>query len=140
MVSGRKAGSKLYCFMFLPNSVVDCGQPASPEDTVLLPGTGTTYGSVARFECDEGFLWRSGDNTSVCGADGLWRGATMVCEGNKTQANKSTSLQLLFSLQKQTIHDHSSGHNGSELHIFHDFSRNVCFFDCLAVLMFLKNV
>ncbi|XP_067458670.1 sushi domain-containing protein 1 isoform X4 [Thunnus thynnus] len=60
--------------------VVDCGQPASPEDTVLLPGTGTTYGSVARFECDEGFLWRSGDNTSVCGADGLWRGATMVCE------------------------------------------------------------
>ncbi|XP_067458680.1 sushi domain-containing protein 1 isoform X5 [Thunnus thynnus] len=61
--------------------VVDCGQPASPEDTVLLPGTGTTYGSVARFECDEGFLWRSGDNTSVCGADGLWRGATMVCEG-----------------------------------------------------------
>ncbi|XP_053181615.1 sushi domain-containing protein 1 [Scomber japonicus] len=61
--------------------VVDCGQPASPEDTVLLSKTGTTYGSVAKFECDEGFLWRRGDNTSVCGADGLWRGPTMVCEG-----------------------------------------------------------
>ncbi|KAM7416084.1 hypothetical protein PAMA_018248 [Pampus argenteus] len=61
--------------------VVDCGQPASPEDTVLLTSTGTTYGSVAMFNCDEGFLWRRGDNTSVCGADGLWRGPTMVCEG-----------------------------------------------------------
>lgn len=94
------AGEKLDlndCFMILPNSVVDCGQPASPEDTVLLSKTGTTYGSVAKFECDEGFLWRRGDNTSVCGADGLWRGPTMVCEGKKTQANnKSTSLPSLF--------------------------------------------
>ncbi|XP_051277741.1 sushi domain-containing protein 1 isoform X11 [Dicentrarchus labrax] len=61
--------------------VVDCGQPASVEDTVLLSVTGTTYSSVAMFGCDEGFVWSSGDNSSVCGADGLWRGPTMVCEG-----------------------------------------------------------
>ncbi|XP_049434040.1 sushi domain-containing protein 1 isoform X1 [Epinephelus fuscoguttatus] len=60
--------------------VVDCGQPASVEDTVLLSVTGTTYDSVAMFVCDEGFVWRSGDNSSVCGANGLWRGLTMVCE------------------------------------------------------------
>ncbi|XP_035022890.2 sushi domain-containing protein 1 isoform X7 [Hippoglossus stenolepis] len=60
--------------------VVDCGQPASVEDTVLLPATGTTYGSVATRVCDEGFIWGSGHNTSVCGADGLWSGPTMVCE------------------------------------------------------------
>ncbi|XP_078027057.1 sushi domain-containing protein 1 isoform X2 [Epinephelus lanceolatus] len=60
--------------------VVDCGQPASVEDTVLLSVTGTTYDSVAMFVCDEGFVWRSGDNSSVCGANGLWRGPTMVCE------------------------------------------------------------
>ncbi|XP_051277732.1 sushi domain-containing protein 1 isoform X2 [Dicentrarchus labrax] len=60
--------------------VVDCGQPASVEDTVLLSVTGTTYSSVAMFGCDEGFVWSSGDNSSVCGADGLWRGPTMVCE------------------------------------------------------------
>ncbi|XP_035514628.1 sushi domain-containing protein 1 [Morone saxatilis] len=60
--------------------VVDCGQHASVEDTVLLSVTGTTYSSVAMFGCDEGFVWISGDNSSVCGADGLWRGPTMVCE------------------------------------------------------------
>ncbi|XP_038559513.1 sushi domain-containing protein 1 isoform X3 [Micropterus salmoides] len=60
--------------------VVDCGQPASVEDTVLLSVTGTTYGSVAMFVCDDGFVWRSGDNNSVCGADGLWKGPNMVCE------------------------------------------------------------
>ncbi|XP_060928372.1 sushi domain-containing protein 1 isoform X2 [Limanda limanda] len=60
--------------------VVDCGQPASVEDTVLLSATGTTYGSVATWVCDEGFIWGSGHNTSVCGADGLWSGPTMVCE------------------------------------------------------------
>ncbi|XP_023253294.1 sushi domain-containing protein 1-like isoform X2 [Seriola lalandi dorsalis] len=60
--------------------VVDCGQPASVEDTVLLSFTGTTYGNEATFVCDEGFIWVSGDNISVCGANGLWRGSTMVCE------------------------------------------------------------
>ncbi|XP_070760467.1 sushi domain-containing protein 1 isoform X1 [Enoplosus armatus] len=60
--------------------VVNCGRPASVEDTVLLSVTGTTYGSVAMFVCDEGFVRRSGDNSSVCGADGLWKGPTMVCE------------------------------------------------------------
>ncbi|XP_039658836.1 sushi domain-containing protein 1 isoform X7 [Perca fluviatilis] len=60
--------------------VVDCGSPASVEDTVLLSFTGTTYSSVAMFVCDKGFVWRRGDNHSMCGADGLWRGPTMVCE------------------------------------------------------------
>uniref|UniRef100_A0A3P8RRF2 Sushi domain containing 1 n=1 Tax=Amphiprion percula TaxID=161767 RepID=A0A3P8RRF2_AMPPE len=60
--------------------VVDCGPPVSVEDTVLLSVTGTTYSSVVMFGCDEGFVWRTGDNSSVCGADGLWRGPTLVCE------------------------------------------------------------
>ncbi|XP_047448825.1 sushi domain-containing protein 1 isoform X2 [Mugil cephalus] len=60
--------------------VVDCGQPVLEEDTVLHSNTGTTYGSLATFVCEEGFVWRRGDNSSVCGADGLWRKPTMVCE------------------------------------------------------------
>ncbi|KAL6114700.1 susd1 [Pungitius sinensis] len=60
--------------------VVDCGQVATVEDAVLLSLTGTTYSSVATFVCEEGFIWRSGDNSSVCGADGGWKGLNMVCE------------------------------------------------------------
>ncbi|XP_040897869.1 sushi domain-containing protein 1 isoform X2 [Toxotes jaculatrix] len=60
--------------------VVDCGQPVSVEDAVLLSVTGTTYGSIATYACDEGFIWARGENASVCGANGQWRGPTMVCE------------------------------------------------------------
>ncbi|KAM9858948.1 sushi domain-containing protein 1-like isoform 2-T2 [Aulostomus maculatus] len=60
--------------------VVDCGQPAPLQGSVLLSATGTTYGSVAVFECGDGFLWRGGVNTSLCGADGQWRGRSMRCE------------------------------------------------------------
>ncbi|XP_026044184.1 sushi domain-containing protein 1 isoform X4 [Astatotilapia calliptera] len=60
--------------------VVNCGPPALLEDTVLVPVTGTTYSSVATFICDEGFVWRRGDNSSVCGAEGLWSKPDMVCE------------------------------------------------------------
>nr|XP_043881115.1 sushi domain-containing protein 1 isoform X6 [Solea senegalensis] len=61
--------------------VVDCGSPlVSVDNSVLLSVTGTTYASVAQFTCEEGFIWASGNKTSVCGADGQWRGPTMVCE------------------------------------------------------------
>ncbi|XP_068461502.1 sushi domain-containing protein 1 isoform X7 [Clinocottus analis] len=65
---------KAYC------KAVDCGQPASVENSVLLSVTDTTYNSMATFVCDEGFVWRSGNSSSVCGADGLWKGPNMVCE------------------------------------------------------------
>ncbi|XP_043967555.1 sushi domain-containing protein 1 isoform X1 [Gambusia affinis] len=60
--------------------VVDCGPPVPVEDSVLLSITATTYGGVARFGCEEGFVWRRGDNSSVCGADGSWSEASLVCE------------------------------------------------------------
>ncbi|KAI9534302.1 hypothetical protein NQZ68_014710 [Dissostichus eleginoides] len=60
--------------------VVDCGRPEAAEDTVLLSVSGTTYGSAAMFVCEEGFVWRRGNNRSVCEADGLWRGGNMSCE------------------------------------------------------------
>uniref|UniRef100_A0A3Q2U3U9 Sushi domain containing 1 n=1 Tax=Fundulus heteroclitus TaxID=8078 RepID=A0A3Q2U3U9_FUNHE len=60
--------------------VVDCGQPVPAEDTVLLSITGTTYGGMATFGCDEGFVWQRGSNSSVCGADGAWSGPSLVCE------------------------------------------------------------
>ncbi|XP_027890854.1 sushi domain-containing protein 1 [Xiphophorus couchianus] len=60
--------------------VVDCGPPVPVEDSVLLSITVTTYGGVARFGCEEGFVWRRGDNSSVCGADGSWSEPSLVCE------------------------------------------------------------
>ncbi|XP_057687733.1 sushi domain-containing protein 1 isoform X1 [Corythoichthys intestinalis] len=60
--------------------VVNCGQLTLQQNSLLRSATGTTFGSMATFECDEGFLWKSGNNTSQCGADGLWSKLTMICE------------------------------------------------------------
>ncbi|XP_061841958.1 sushi domain-containing protein 1 isoform X5 [Nerophis lumbriciformis] len=60
--------------------VVDCGPPVLQDYTVLLSTTGTTYRSMATFDCDEGSVKRSGNNVSLCGADGLWTETTLVCE------------------------------------------------------------
>ncbi|KAM6931430.1 sushi domain-containing protein 1 [Xenentodon cancila] len=104
--------------------VVDCGQPAAVEDTVQVSLTGTTYGSVATFVCDEGFVWRRGHNTSVCGANGLWRGLTLVCEevlcGNppliesteQVWNNKSTFGSIVHYICKEGFYN-KGGHNVS---------------------------
>ncbi|XP_017270013.1 sushi domain-containing protein 1 isoform X2 [Kryptolebias marmoratus] len=97
--------------------VVDCGQPAAVEDTTLLPLQGTTYSSVATYVCNEGFVWRRGDNSSVCSADGLWRGPTLVCEetvcGNppliesteQVWNNKSTPGSIVLYFCKNGFYD-----------------------------------
>ncbi|XP_029916970.1 sushi domain-containing protein 1 isoform X4 [Myripristis murdjan] len=84
--------------------VVDCGQPPSVEDTVLLSATGTRYGSVAMFGCDDGFLWRSGDNTSVCAADGAWRGPTMVCEAKCGPVPLLANAEVVWHNRSVVIH------------------------------------
>ncbi|MED6273966.1 hypothetical protein CHARACLAT_011712 [Characodon lateralis] len=35
---------------------------------------------MATFGCDEGFVWRRGDNSSECRVDGSWSGPSLVCE------------------------------------------------------------
>uniref|UniRef100_A0A673XIW0 Sushi domain containing 1 n=1 Tax=Salmo trutta TaxID=8032 RepID=A0A673XIW0_SALTR len=59
---------------------IDCGQPPSALNAVQLSATGTRYGSVATFGCSEGFFWKSGENSSVCGAESVWKGPSLVCE------------------------------------------------------------
>ncbi|XP_055775086.1 sushi domain-containing protein 1 isoform X7 [Salvelinus fontinalis] len=59
---------------------IDCGQPPSALNAVQLSATGTRYGSIAKFGCSEGFFWKSGENSSVCGAESVWKGPSLVCE------------------------------------------------------------
>ncbi|XP_020491986.1 sushi domain-containing protein 1 isoform X8 [Labrus bergylta] len=84
--------------------VVDCGRPAAVEDMVLLSVPWTTYGSVAMFACDEGFVWRSGANSSVCGADGRWRGPTTVCEAKCGPVPILENSEVLWHNRSVVIH------------------------------------
>ncbi|KAG5841511.1 hypothetical protein ANANG_G00200290 [Anguilla anguilla] len=59
---------------------IDCGQPPSVTYATQLSGTGTRYGSVAKFGCLEGFFQKSGNNTAICGEKGVWESLSLVCE------------------------------------------------------------
>ncbi|XP_053726529.1 sushi domain-containing protein 1 isoform X5 [Synchiropus splendidus] len=59
---------------------VSCGPPLMPYNSTLWSATGTSYGDAVTLVCEEGFLWRGGDNTSVCGADGHWSKPSIICE------------------------------------------------------------
>nr|XP_020455048.1 sushi domain-containing protein 1 isoform X3 [Monopterus albus] len=91
--------------------VVDCGQPTSVEDAVLLSITGTTYGGVAMFVCDEGFVWRGGENSSVCGADGVWRGLTMVCEAKCGPVPLLANSEVVWHNRSVVIHRCVNGYH-----------------------------
>ncbi|XP_016314739.1 sushi domain-containing protein 1-like [Sinocyclocheilus anshuiensis] len=60
--------------------VIDCGSPPSVLHAAQLSPTITHYNSELQYGCREGFQWKRGQNSSVCGLDGKWHGPSLVCE------------------------------------------------------------
>ncbi|XP_048044713.1 sushi domain-containing protein 1 isoform X3 [Megalobrama amblycephala] len=63
-----------YCKM------IDCGSPPSVLHAEQLSPTITHYNSELQYGCREGFQWKRGQNSSICGLDGKWHGPSLVCE------------------------------------------------------------
>ncbi|XP_067263737.1 sushi domain-containing protein 1 isoform X2 [Chanodichthys erythropterus] len=63
-----------YCKM------IDCGSPPSVIHAEQLSPTITHYNSELQYGCREGFQWKRGQNSSICGLDGKWHGPSLVCE------------------------------------------------------------
>ena len=64
------------CDVFL----TDCGLIESPADgSVTYSNSATTYQEVATFSCDIGFDL-IGDTSRTCMDDGMWGGASPVCQ------------------------------------------------------------
>ncbi|XP_059405508.1 sushi domain-containing protein 1 isoform X2 [Carassius carassius] len=59
---------------------IDCGSPPSVLHAEQLSPTITLYNSELQYGCREGFQWKGGQNSSVCGLDGKWHGPSLVCE------------------------------------------------------------
>ncbi|XP_062873892.1 sushi domain-containing protein 1 [Trichomycterus rosablanca] len=70
--------------------VIDCGPPPSVPHAVQLAPPLTHYGGTTRFTCAHGFNWTSGNDTSVCGADGRWSFPSMHC--NEVKCSVPPSL------------------------------------------------
>nr|XP_046203725.1 sushi domain-containing protein 1 isoform X6 [Oncorhynchus gorbuscha] len=83
---------------------IDCGQPPSALNAVQLSATGTHYGSVAKFGCSEGFFWKSGENSSVCGAESVWKGPSLVCEAKCGPAPALANTEVVLQNTSVVFH------------------------------------
>ncbi|XP_071012302.1 sushi domain-containing protein 1-like isoform X4 [Oncorhynchus clarkii lewisi] len=83
---------------------IDCGQPPSALNAVQLSATGTHYGSVAKFGCSEGFFWKSGENSSVCGAESVWKGPSLVCEATCGPAPALANTEVVLQNTSVVFH------------------------------------
>ncbi|XP_058849599.1 sushi domain-containing protein 1-like isoform X2 [Acipenser ruthenus] len=59
---------------------VDCGPPPIIPHAYLLSETGTSYGNVVKYSCFQGYVLKSGNDTTVCNAGGEWEEPSLVCE------------------------------------------------------------
>lgn len=64
-------------FFFLP--AIQCGELGPPVHGTMI-GSGTAYGSVIRFVCNNGYRV-IGSAERTCQADGTWNGQDAICEG-----------------------------------------------------------
>ncbi|GCC32609.1 hypothetical protein chiPu_0011072 [Chiloscyllium punctatum] len=70
---------------FIPNdgthcTIVDCGSPPSLLNTLFHQPVNTTYRSRVVYQCQVGYVHVTGNDTSVCSAQGQWEGANLECE------------------------------------------------------------
>ena len=59
---------------------MDCGNPPTLENGKILDQTGTTFGSMVAYECDEDYLFADEDVKSrTCEATGSWSDEDIRC-------------------------------------------------------------
>ena len=63
---------------------VSCGQPGIPINGRVNTSVGTSFGDVASYSCDVGYLL-IGLNETTCQADGQWNGSVPTCESELLQ-------------------------------------------------------
>ena len=59
---------------------VDCGPLLPPLNGQIIIGN-TTTGNIATYLCDSGFIISDGNETRMCGFDGLWSDEEPTCVG-----------------------------------------------------------
>ena len=65
-------------FIFSYTVAVDCGNLANPTNG-RVDLTGTTFGSIATYTCNSGFILANGNRIRQCGANEQWSGTAPNC-------------------------------------------------------------
>ncbi|TRZ04542.1 hypothetical protein DNTS_014387 [Danionella cerebrum] len=99
--------------------VIDCGPPPSVQHTELLSSSSIThYSTELLYGCLEGFQWKRGVNSSICGLDGKWHGPDLVCEAHCGPAPDVPHAEVAWDNSTAVIHRCVTGHyrhSGSDI-------------------------
>lgn len=98
-------------FFFL--TAVDCGTLPNPLNGQVSHPSGTTFGQMATYICEQGYTLNedsSRPNPRICQADGYWSGMSLSCPRKPYCVFVSCTLALDFEYIK-TVH--------SDSHILH---------------------
>ena len=60
--------------------MVDCGPLENPINGLVDTSAGTTFGSIATYNCNLNFMV-NGSSTRICTAEGVWGGQPPTCVG-----------------------------------------------------------
>ncbi|XP_052786198.1 sushi, von Willebrand factor type A, EGF and pentraxin domain-containing protein 1-like [Mya arenaria] len=75
-------------------TLVDCGSVTAPVNGSVVLSGGTTYGEVANFTCDDGFVI-TGSDSIRCNASGLWNASTPTCSVQGVVKEKLKPLYIM---------------------------------------------
>ena len=67
-----------FIILFTCHTVVDCGQPESPNNGDVDLADSTTFGDVARYSCDDDYKLQ-GNEQRQCQSSGQWSGSVPIC-------------------------------------------------------------
>nr|XP_017211717.1 sushi domain-containing protein 1 isoform X2 [Danio rerio] len=91
--------------------VIDCGSPPAVLHADLLSSTvNTHYSTELQYGCRDGFQWRRGLNSSVCGLDGKWQGPSLDCEAHCGPAPELPHTEVLWDNSTAVVHRCVKGH------------------------------
>ena len=82
--------------------VINCG-PVTLINGQVEKSNGTTFGSVATFSCNAGYMSVSHQQVVVCGADGMWSPASPSCNGNWEEPYPLLPIYSFSSTQLLTV-------------------------------------
>ena len=95
---GTWSGSEPTCANASTCEVMDCSPLTDPANGQIVTPS-ITFGSVATYSCEKGYVL-SGQNMTICQADGTWSGSVPTCDtgtisniGEQRSTNTTTSKE-----------------------------------------------
>ena len=91
------------CYIGCPHTpVITCGSPPTLTDGSVDTSSGTTYQSVAVYQCNEGYTLQ-GQAIIACQEDGTWSGTTPTCACESSYRASSDITKFIIKSPKMTL-------------------------------------